>query len=130
MTQTQDSKIGERIAALETGVHGMTTAIENLTDKVDKLGDKLGEQVTKEIGHAKENIMQVVNDKAPKDITAHRLKTLEDDMKQKAPNESFKELRGWVIGAVIFILIAFGTSVTGIVYGQQRATVAASESVK
>ena len=65
--------------------------------------------------------MQVVNDKAPKDITAHRLKTLEDDMKQKAPNDSFKELRGWVIGAVIFILIAFGTSVTGIVYSREPA---------
>ena len=116
MATPVENPIGERIASLETGVATMTSAVEKLTDRIEQLPQNLADQVTKEVGHAKANIMQVVDTKAPKDLTDHRLKALESDMKLKAPNESFKEVRSWVIGAAVFVLVAFGTAVTGMVF--------------
>lgn len=116
MTPAQEKPIGERIAALETGVHGMTTAIEKLTDKVDQLGDKMADKIAVEVSHAKNNIMTVVDTKADAKMTEHRLTNLERDMATKAPNESFKEIRSFIIGACLLVLVAFGGGVTALVF--------------
>lgn len=116
MTPAQEKPIGERIAALETGVQGMTTAIEKLTDKVDQLGDKMADKIAIEVSHAKNNIMTVVDTKADAKMTEHRLNNLERDMATKAPNESFKEIRSFIIGACLLVLVAFATGVIGLVW--------------
>lgn len=115
MTTASDNRIGERIASLETEVKGMTTAVEKLTGKFDELGDKMANKIATEVAHSKANIMQVVNTKADEAMTNHRLTNLERDMATKAPNDSFKEIRNFIIGACLLVLVAFGSGVTALV---------------